>query len=499
MTRMSLPLFGKKIFLLVCLLAIVLGTGIHLVRHVLKTEIVIFVRTDDTGVHPSDACISRRTIARSLKDGSDALRDSAAVKIRTLAVACGIPEEQIISDASEDGAAFGYRIDFSARWLQHAIRRLRNAAGRPDDLIVDFEGTDNDTTLHYTVCRLGGRILASGPIGLSELHSADNPLAETLCASIDPVAVLMKNYEHRPTDAYMERINRIRLYEAAESFFPVMSRFSGRKNGPSGKRLGTAMGIVCESFGRTTGDTGALHRAAGYYASSSMPFRTDTVERLADSCMRVDPDAFIGRFLNEQVRLPDSCRQLILVYNDRPERVSCIFRRYEKQDGKWRDTASPVRCNVGRNGLAPYREKREGDGRTPSGAYPMGFAFGYAADIETAWPFLVVTKNHFWISDPDDPAYNRMTTVHPDTEDFEYLRRDDDAYKYAAVVEYNMHPVEKYMGSAIFFHVESGFDRGSAGCITVTETETVEVLRWLAPGLSPYMLIGTLPGRFDSE
>lgn len=79
-------------------------------------------------------------------------------------------------------------------------------------------------------------------------------------------------------------------------------------------------------------------------------------------------DAFVESFLNEQIRLPDSCRQLILVYNDRPDRVSCVFRRYEKKNGQWRETAYPLRSNVGRAGIAPYGEKREGDGRTPSGA-----------------------------------------------------------------------------------------------------------------------------------
>jgi L,D-peptidoglycan transpeptidase YkuD (ErfK/YbiS/YcfS/YnhG family) len=112
-------------------------------------------------------------------------------------------------------------------------------------------------------------------------------------------------------------------------------------------------------------------------------------------------------------------------------------------------------------------------------------------DIDLRWPFLVVTKQHYWISDSEDPMYNRMTTETPATDNFEYLRRDDDAYKYAAVVEYNTRPIEKYKGSAIFFHLESGYNRGSAGCITVTESKVIETLQWLDPHRSPYMLIAT--------
>lgn len=92
----------------------------------------------------------------------------------------------------------------------------------------------------------------------------------------------------------------------------------------------------------------------------------------------------------------------------------------------------------------------------------MGFAFGYVRDIDLSWPFVVVSKQHYWISDPEDPLYNQMTQQTPRTDNFEYLRRDDEVYRYAAVVEYNMRPIEKYKGSAIFFHIESGFDRGTA-------------------------------------
>ena len=89
-----------------------------------------------------------------------------------------------------------------------------------------------------------------------------------------------------------------------------------------------------------------------------------------------------------------------------------------------------------------------------------------------------MSKQHYWISDPEDPLYNQMTQQTPRTDNFEYLRRDDEVYRYAAVVEYNMRPIEKYKGSAIFFHIESGFDRGTAGCISVTRRKTVEVLQW---------------------
>ena len=87
---------------------------------------------------------------------------------------------------------------------------------------------------------------------------------------------------------------------------------------------------------------------------------------------------------------------------------------------------------------------------------------------------VVVATNGSTVRD-DNPIYNSAYYAH----------------EQGGMVEYNMRPIEKYKGSAIFFHVESGYDRGSAGCITVPEEDVVEVLQWLDPEKSPYMLIRT--------
>ncbi len=487
MDRFSFPY--KTIVRILAVLFVVVG-GISLSRHTFVAPCVVYVRTD------SLSGLSRASVARSLRLATEAQQDSISSKIRSLARHCVIPEEQLAREWPAGRMESRLRIDASPRPVQQVMRRLRRFGGRTDDLRVDFVAAGDDTTLRFMVRDNDDRLLFLGTSGPQALRTADTPLATVLCTAADPVAVMLEHYECCSGDDYMEKINRLRLYEAARRQQGSLYGFARRESASGNRRTAAAMGIVCESYGRLTGDTSALHDAARCYALSSLARHSATVGRLADSCAKIDHGAFIGRFCNDSVSLPDSCRQLILVYNDRPERVSCVFRRYEKTAGRWVEAVPPVRANVGRNGIAPYREKREGDGRTPSGAYPMGFAFGYVHDIVTAWPFVTVTKNHFWISDPEDADYNRMTTERPATDDFEYLRRDDDAYKYAAVVEYNMRPVEKYRGSAIFFHIESGFDRGSAGCITVTEPETVEVLRWLAPGKAPYMLIGTLPDCF---
>ena len=413
---------------------------------------IAFVRT----LGLPDSLPGYHALADSLREGLTNCRNTVALKLAALSDPARIPVSEIRPFDTEAlaSAIHGERIgiDGSPDWMQTLKKSLRRGFGKTNDLTLTFR-KDAPDTVQCTVF-LGESIMTADRFPLGRWPVFFEKIGTAVWTALDPAVALMDHYDPCPADDYMEKINRMRLYESADD--------AGLLNasGCSDPRSDLVSGIVCESFGYAVQDTAALNAAAVRY------------RRLVGS---------------------DSCRQLILVYNDRPDRVSCVFRRYEKKNGQWRETAYPLRSNVGRAGIAPYGEKREGDGRTPSGAYPMGFAFGYVRDIDLSWPFVVVSKQHYWISDPEDPLYNQMTQQTPRTDNFEYLRRDDEVYRYAAVVEYNMRPIEKYKGSAIFFHIESGFDRGTAGCISVTRRKTVEVLQWFDPQKVPYMLIVTKP------
>src|SRR5260370_1212639 len=67
--------------------------------------------------------------------------------------------------------------------------------------------------------------------------------------------------------------------------------------------------------------------------------------------------------------------------------------------------------------------------------------------------------------------------------DSEALWRISPQYRYFAVLEYNAHPVVPGRGSAIFLHVSTG--RGTAGCVSLPETELLRLLRWLRPAAAP--------------
>jgi L,D-peptidoglycan transpeptidase YkuD (ErfK/YbiS/YcfS/YnhG family) len=154
-----------------------------------------------------------------------------------------------------------------------------------------------------------------------------------------------------------------------------------------------------------------------------------------------------------------------------------------------------IPCIVGKNGIAPPGEKREGDGRTPSGVYRIGLAFGYEPSVETGLDYRQATADDFWVDDPDSPQYNRWVHGKPDAKSFEKLRRDDDAYKYAAVIEYNTDPIAPGKGSAIFLHVWRSAGGSTDGCVAVLDQNMPYLLRWLDRRLNPVIVITEPDGR----
>ncbi len=188
--------------------------------------------------------------------------------------------------------------------------------------------------------------------------------------------------------------------------------------------------------------------------------------------------------------VPAEAAQVIVVKPVPPGPFHVRVTAWERRDGTWSVARPAMAGVVGPNGLAPPGEKREGDGRTPSGVYRIGLAFGDAPHIETGLDYRQATAEDFWVDDPDSTQYNRWVTGKPAAKSFERLRRDDDLYKYAAVIEYNTDPVVPGRGSAIFLHVWRGPDSPTAGCVALSEDNVVALLRWLDWHKHPVIVLG---------
>ena len=69
------------------------------------------------------------------------------------------------------------------------------------------------------------------------------------------------------------------------------------------------------------------------------------------------------------------------------------------------------RCALGKGGVKPEADKREGDGATPLGRYALRQVY-YRVDRlaapDTRLPLQALTPQDGWCDDPGDPAYNRQ-------------------------------------------------------------------------------------------
>ena len=184
--------------------------------------------------------------------------------------------------------------------------------------------------------------------------------------------------------------------------------------------------------------------------------------------------------------------QLLIVLNQDSSSTDAILYAFEKRAMQWNLAFGPVNAVIGKKGFAVPGMKREGDGKTPSGVFCLGSAFGYTERIQSRMPYRQVTEDDIWVDDVASEDYNRWvkrgtTTVGS----YEALRRSDDLYKYGIIVEYNMNPVVPGMGSAIFIHLWRGKGIPTEGCVALSQEDMVRLLEWLDPASKPLIAMGT--------
>jgi L,D-peptidoglycan transpeptidase YkuD (ErfK/YbiS/YcfS/YnhG family) len=188
--------------------------------------------------------------------------------------------------------------------------------------------------------------------------------------------------------------------------------------------------------------------------------------------------------------LPGANRQAVVVDRDEAAPSGMAIRLYERGVDGWQPFGAALPAVAGRNGLAPVGEKREGDGRTPSGVFALERGFGYEP-LATRMPYIVLTPEMIWIDDARSDRYNMLAEKREgEGLSYEIMKRDDDLYKYGIVVEYNTRAIVPGAGSAIFFHVWHSPRTATAGCIAIAEPEMVRLLLWLDPARYPLTVIG---------
>ena len=135
------------------------------------------------------------------------------------------------------------------------------------------------------------------------------------------------------------------------------------------------------------------------------------------------------------------------------------------------------RCALGRGGI--IADKREGDGGTPVGAFPLRRLLVRAdrgAAPRTKLPVTVIEEDDGWCD-----AYNRAVAL-PYAASHERLWRQDHLYDLVLVIGHNDDPVVKGMGSAVFVHLAHEDYRPTEGCIAFARADLEKILGAMGPG-----------------
>lgn len=144
-----------------------------------------------------------------------------------------------------------------------------------------------------------------------------------------------------------------------------------------------------------------------------------------------------------------------------------------------------IACLIGKSGLIPAADKREGDGKSPLGRWPIRCLLlrpdRVALPEGLKLPWRWIRPDDGWSDGVGDPAYNRPVR-HPHGFSAEALWRDDDAYDVIVVLAHNDAPPMPGMGSAIFFHLASEGKSFTEGCIAIPKAEMLALLPRLRPG-----------------
>lgn len=222
---------------------------------------------------------------------------------------------------------------------------------------------------------------------------------------------------------------------------------------------------------------------------------TGTVGQAASTTVPPPPTT-AARVPSTSAALPDprlaemgAAGQAVIVTAPRYGSTTATLTAYERAGDGWRLVFGPWSAYVGTGGVAPPGEKREGDGRTPSGAYSFDFFFGVAADPGVKFPYRRITSRSIvWDDDSESPLYNTWVDLDQrnagPTPEPMYTRP---AYDHGAVIAYNTARTPG-LGSAIFLHVSTGGP--TAGCVSLPVSQLVAVLRWLDPAHDPKIVIG---------
>tara|TARA_B100000941_G_C28384440_1_gene489208 strand:- start:242 stop:733 length:492 start_codon:yes stop_codon:yes gene_type:complete len=138
-----------------------------------------------------------------------------------------------------------------------------------------------------------------------------------------------------------------------------------------------------------------------------------------------------------------------------------------------------LKCAIGKRGIK--HKKKEGDKSTPKGLFKLKYVL-YRKDRvkkpKTALKTKILKKNMGWCDDIRSKYYNKLIRF-PFRWRAEKLYRSDNTYNIVVVLDYNMKPIVKDKGSAIFIHLSKKNYSPTLGCIALNIKDLYFLLKFV--------------------
>jgi D-alanyl-D-alanine dipeptidase len=202
-------------------------------------------------------------------------------------------------------------------------------------------------------------------------------------------------------------------------------------------------------------------------------------------------------------------QQLVVVTTPGWDSTTGVLRRFERPRAgdAWHAVGAATPIVVGRTGLAwgtgldalasalsSAPRKREGDGRSPAGAFPLDTAFGFeplGAGPALRVPYVSLTDQSDCVDDPSSMHYNtvvrRDVVPRVDWSSAERMRTIEQ-YKLGVIVGYNAAPPVPGRGSCIFLHIWAGPASTTAGCTALDVRALTALVEWLDANRRPMLV-----------
>ena len=138
-----------------------------------------------------------------------------------------------------------------------------------------------------------------------------------------------------------------------------------------------------------------------------------------------------------------------------------------------------AKCAIGKRGIGLKR--KEGDQITPKGKYKINYIL-YRKDrikkIRSKLKKIIITKNMGWCDDPKSKDYNKLIKL-PSNYNYERLYKKENIYDLILVLNYNMGPIVKKKGSAIFIHIAKKNYKKTEGCVAINKIQLLKIIKEL--------------------